>query len=85
MHVVMSCIGTCGDVLPQVAVGGTLASRGHEVVLFSAAYFQGVVENAGLNFLPVMSREDYLAGVRDPDVRTKARGMQASRRHFCPV
>lgn len=85
MHIVMSCIGTYGDVLPQIAVGQMLAARGHEVVFLSSAYFQGLIEEAGLPFHSVMSSDDYLAAVRDPDVWTKKQGLQASWRHFAPV
>ena len=85
MHIVMSCIGTYGDVLPQVAVAQTLALRGHDVEFLSSAYFRDLVEDAGLKFRSVMSREDYLAGVRDPDVWNKWRGLRAGWRHIFPV
>jgi rhamnosyltransferase subunit B len=85
MHIVMSCIGTYGDVLPQVAVGRTLALRGHDVEFLSSTYFRDMVEDAGLKFRSVMSMEDYLAGVRDPDVWNKWRGLRAGWRHISPV
>ncbi len=84
MHVIMSCIGTYGDVLPHIAVGATLASRGHEVQFLTSEYFKPQVEAAGLPFTSVMSAERYLAGVRDPAVWQQKTAFRASWKHFAP-
>ena len=85
MHIVMSCVGTYGDVLPHLAVGQTLLSRGHEVRFLTSEYFRPLVEEAGLNFDSVLSAEDYLAGVRDPDVWSAWRGLRAGWRRLRPA
>lgn len=85
MHIVISCIGTYGHVYPHIAVGQTLARRGHEVQFLTCDYFKEHVESAGLPFTSVLSTAQYLAGVRDPEVwRTPWRGMRASWRHLSP-
>jgi len=67
MHVVISCIGTYGDLCPYLAIGRTLAARGHEVHVLSSENFRLHVERAGLRFSSVASAEQYLAAVRDPN------------------
>jgi len=85
MHVIMSCVGTYGDVLPHLAVGQVLAARGHQVQFLTSAYFQPLVEAAGLPFESVLSAQAYIAGVRDPEVWGGWKGLRAGWRHLQPA
>ncbi|HEY8474205.1 MAG TPA: glycosyltransferase [Natronosporangium sp.] len=51
--------GTHGDVLPFVQLGQALASRGHEPVLYTHAFYAPTAEQAGLRFVPTDTLEDY--------------------------
>ena len=66
MHIVISVIGTFGDVFPFISVGRSLARRGHEVQFLTSEHFRAHVEREGLAFFSVLSSEDYLAATRDP-------------------
>jgi rhamnosyltransferase subunit B len=85
MHIVISSVGTYGHVYPHIAIGQTLAQRGHEVQFLTCEYFKDHVERAGLPFISVLSTAQYLAGVRDQEVwRNPWRGVRASWRHLSP-
>jgi sterol 3beta-glucosyltransferase len=53
MRVVMTTVGTRGDVQPFVALGKGLASRGHRVVLATHVDHEGFVRGHGLDFRPI--------------------------------
>jgi UDP:flavonoid glycosyltransferase YjiC (YdhE family) len=58
MKVLLTAIGSAGDVNPFVAIGRALRQRGHRAVLLVNPYFRQKVLTAGLDFLPVGSEED---------------------------
>jgi rhamnosyltransferase subunit B len=68
MHVLISCIGSAGDVFPFMAIGQALRNRGHRVDLLSSPYFRNHVESAGLGFIPLGTLEDYEQAVADADL-----------------
>lgn len=53
MRILLSPIGSRGDVQPMLALGIRLRSRGHEVAMCTARDFRGVCEAAGLEFRPI--------------------------------
>ncbi|MGD9649148.1 MAG: glycosyltransferase, partial [Pirellulales bacterium] len=57
---IISAIGSYGDVHPMIGLGTALAQRGHRVKLISNPYFADVIEAAGLELLPVGTRENYI-------------------------
>lgn len=52
-RIVISTIGSYGDLHPYIAVGGGLRARGHEVLIATSARYAPNVERAGLGFHPV--------------------------------
>ncbi|MDB5099311.1 MAG: hypothetical protein JWM80_3732 [Cyanobacteria bacterium RYN_339] len=50
MRVVITTVGSRGDVQPYVALGAGLARRGHEVTLATHAGFEGLARAHGLGF-----------------------------------
>lgn len=52
-HVVVATYGTLGDVYPYLQLAVTLQARGHRVTLVSSAFYQSLVEEAGLTFRPI--------------------------------
>lgn len=75
MHFLMTPVGSSGDVHPYVGLGRVLRSRGHAVTVLSAEPHRPVVEGAGLEFVSILSAEDYHAGTRDPDLWHPRRGL----------
>lgn len=53
MRILITSIGSHGDIHPYVGIGQTLRRRGHDVALLANPYFKSVAEDAGLEFIPV--------------------------------
>jgi rhamnosyltransferase subunit B len=85
LHIVISTIGTAGDIYPCIALGRALARRGHEVDFHGGAYFQEAVERAGLAFTATMSTAAYLEAAADPAMWDPKRSMPAFWQRMKPV
>ncbi|MFW6061897.1 MAG: glycosyltransferase, partial [Planctomycetota bacterium] len=57
----MIALGSLGDVHPHAGIGAELRRRGHHVTLLANDAFQDVVEQAGLNFHAIGTREELSA------------------------
>jgi rhamnosyltransferase subunit B len=82
-------IGSGGDVHPYVGLGIELKRRGHRVRILTSEPFRDTVEAAGLEFVPVISRELYDEGSSHPDLWHPQKGLkivlELARRSFEPV
>ncbi len=70
----ITALGSYGDVHPMVGLGSALVARGHRVKIFTSAYFEDVVTSAGLELVPLGSREDYVRLAQHPDLWHPIRG-----------
>lgn len=68
MHILISCVGSAGDVHPFIAIGQALARRGHAVELLTSPHFRTRIEAAGLAFTPVGTEADYERVVHHADL-----------------
>lgn len=66
MHVIITAVGSAGDVHPFVGIGRTLVARGHRVTFCASAAFAPLIERCGFNFLPLGTREEYDEVMADP-------------------
>jgi rhamnosyltransferase subunit B len=73
---IISAIGSYGDVHPMVGLGAALARRGHRVKLITNPYFSDVVTAAGLELLPIGTREQYIELSQHPDLWHPIRGVK---------
>lgn len=73
---IISAIGSYGDVHPMIGLGSALAGRGHRVKLITNPYFSEPVEEAGLELLPIGTREQYIALTEHPDLWHPIRGVK---------
>jgi UDP:flavonoid glycosyltransferase YjiC (YdhE family) len=71
---IISALGSYGDVHPMVGLGSALARRGHVVKLITNPYFADLVAEAGLELLPVGTREIYLELTQHRDLWHPIRG-----------
>jgi UDP:flavonoid glycosyltransferase YjiC (YdhE family) len=85
VQILLTAIGSYGDVHPMVGLGRRLRERGHRVTIAVCPYFAELVERAGLEMLPLGTVEEYVEIVNNPDLwhptrglRTIARGILAS-------
>ena len=73
----ITALGSYGDVHPMVGLGAALAARGHRVKIVTNPYFEDVVTGAGLELVPLGTREEYVrafaaSGFVAPAPRAKA-------------
>jgi len=73
-HYVLISIGTTGDIYPFIAVALALQQRGHKVSVLFPAVHEALARQAGLNFHPLGSHDEYLAAVNDPDLWDARKG-----------
>ena len=73
-HFTITALGSYGDVHPMVGLGAALAARGHRVQIITNPYFEEVVRGAGLEMLPIGTREDYIRLSQHPDLWHPIRG-----------
>jgi rhamnosyltransferase subunit B len=70
----LTALGSYGDVHPMVGLGAALASRGHRVKIVTNPYFEEVVTGAGLELVPLGTRDDYLRISQHRDLWHHVRG-----------
>lgn len=75
MHILITALGSAGDVFPFLAIGRTLQARGHAVRLLSSSKFEAEVAAAGLAFTSLGSTDDYERLIRRPGVWRPLGGM----------
>jgi rhamnosyltransferase subunit B len=73
-HFIITALGSYGDVHPMVGLGAALAARGHRVKIITNPYFDDVVTSAGLELLPLGTREEYIELSQHPDLWHPIRG-----------
>src|SRR5262245_2949400 len=73
---IISAIGSYGDVHPMIGLGAALAGRGHRVRLIANPYFSEPIDEAGLELLPVGTREQYIELSQHPDLWHPLRGVK---------
>lgn len=71
---IITALGSYGDVHPMVGLGAALAARGHHVQIVTNPYFDDVVSGAGLELLPLGTREQYIELTQHPDLWHPIRG-----------
>jgi UDP:flavonoid glycosyltransferase YjiC (YdhE family) len=73
-HFIITALGSYGDVHPMVGLGTALAKRGHRVQIVTNPYFDDVVTGAGLELLPIGTRDEYVRLSQHPDLWHPIRG-----------
>lgn len=75
LNILMTPVGSRGDVLPYVGIGRALHSRGHDVTVITAEPFGAVVREAGLRFVPHLSTQEFDWVTAHPDLWHPRRGI----------
>src|SRR5439155_9438042 len=60
--------GSTGDVNPPLGIARRLLDRGHRVVFSTNPYFEPAVARVGVDFVGMGTAEEYLTGLRNPDL-----------------
>lgn len=65
-RVIITAIGSAGDVHPLLGIGAALASRGHEIVFCTHAPFVQAATRRGFRFVPIGTAADYADAMANP-------------------
>jgi len=74
MQILITALGSYGDVHPLVGLASALQKRGHQVAVITNPHFRPVVESADLEFLPIGTSEEYDELAHHPDLWHPVRG-----------
>jgi rhamnosyltransferase subunit B len=86
LNIVISCLGSLGDVHPFVGLGLSLQRRGHSVTVITNEVFGPLIRNSGLGFIQLGTAEDYRAAIEDPDLWYTRRAFKTlARRGIIPM
>src|SRR4051812_4884902 len=66
MHLILSTLGTDGDVLPHIGLGARLRARGHRVTLAAPEPYRSMAESESLAFPPLVSAADFHEMISHP-------------------
>lgn len=68
--------GSAGDIHPYVGIGQALLERGNEVFFIANDYFKGTIEEAGLQFASMGTRDEYELLQEDPRAQHPRKSFQ---------
>jgi UDP:flavonoid glycosyltransferase YjiC (YdhE family) len=84
MNILLSPIGSGGDVLPFIRLGMALKARGHDVTVITTSLYEPLARHAGLGFVEWISPEAIQAAANDPDLWHPTRGLLLAARTVGP-
>jgi UDP:flavonoid glycosyltransferase YjiC (YdhE family) len=76
LQAILVPVGTSGDVLPFIAIGVALKSRGHRVVMVASGAHRRTVEAAGLQLIESIGAEADAAALGHPNFWRPTRGIR---------
>jgi rhamnosyltransferase subunit B len=76
LKILLTPIGSHGDVHPFVGLGMELRRRGHDVTLITNPLYQPMIERVGLPFVPVGTAEEFRTAIEDPLVWHPTKGFK---------
>ncbi|HEX4612137.1 MAG TPA: glycosyltransferase [Urbifossiella sp.] len=68
MHIVLTSLGTDGDVFPHIGLGAVLRARGHRVTLAAPEPYRAAAACYGLGFEPIVTADETRRMLADPDM-----------------
>jgi UDP:flavonoid glycosyltransferase YjiC (YdhE family) len=74
MKVILTPVGSAGDINPFIVVGRELRRRGHDVSLLAVDPFADIVSKAGLRFVSVGTNDEFDQATNDPNLWHPSRG-----------
>lgn len=73
MNIIITPVGSAGDVHPFVGLGLELQRRGHHVTLAVCGYFEDLVRRVGLEYVEFGTKDEFLAATNHPDLWSPTR------------
>jgi len=84
-HMIITAIGSAGDVHPFLGLGRALAARGHRVTFCSHPQFGDAARRQGFAFVPVGTAEEYAQALANPALWQPRTSFRALWRVVAPV
>ncbi|MEZ6103464.1 MAG: glycosyltransferase [Pirellulaceae bacterium] len=84
IDIIICPTGSAGDHFPFIGLGQALLARGHRVTMVSNGYFQETIEAAGLEYVELATRDEFLQLANDPDLWSPFRGFPCIFRGLWP-
>ena len=78
-------LGSSGDVHPVIALGIALQARGHRATILTNPLFQPLIEQQGLQFLPVGTVREAEEAIADPNLWHPRKGFAVVARLMIPA
>ena len=75
-NIILTPVGSAGDVHPFIGIGRALRERGHDVTVITSGAFRETVENTGLRFVEHVSEEEIYRLIDNPDVWHPIKGLR---------
>ena len=76
-HFVITTCGTSGDIFPFIKMGQYLLGKNHKVSFITSPYFEDLIKDSGLAFIPFGTIEQMLDLLNDPGVWHPKKGFTA--------
>jgi len=76
LNVLLVALGSAGDVFPFLGLGQRLRAHGHQVTLLTNSHFEGLVRQAGLEFVELGTEADYQSITSDPRLWSPVHGIR---------
>ena len=74
MHLLLTALGSYGDLLPLVGLGAAMRSRGHRATMIANPHFEAIVRQADVELIPFGTEEEYEGLTDHPDLWHPFRG-----------
>ena len=68
MRLLMTALGSYGDVLPMVGLASAMNGRGHQATIIANPHFRSVIESAGVDLVALGTEAEYDQLARHPDL-----------------
>jgi rhamnosyltransferase subunit B len=81
-QILLPTIGSAGDVHPVIGLGRGLQARGHSVTIIASAYFEPLIRQMGLDFIPLNTAQAYQQAVANPLLWHPTKGFEFIARQF---
>jgi rhamnosyltransferase subunit B len=76
LQIILVPVGTSGDVLPFIAIGLMLKSRGHRVVMIASGAHRALIEAAGIDLIESIGADADAAAFAHPNFWRPTRGFR---------
>jgi len=75
VKILLTALGSAGDVHPIVGIGARLKQLGHAVTVVTNPYFAPLIERVGLELVPLGTVEDFRTTMNDPRLWHPTKGI----------